>query len=88
MDLSVPIAHTMNHCKFKLYKTKVYLIHRHINIRIENSYTGVLEAASDSGSMVHAVVLTINSTFLILRIVFSTHKTGKRAQGYSQQNSG
>ena len=68
MDLSVPIAHNMIHCKFKLCKTKVCLTHRHINIRIENSYAGVLEAASDSGSTVHAVVLTISSTFLILRI--------------------
>ena len=88
MDLNVPITHTMIHCKLKLCKTKVYLSHRHIKIRIENSYVGVLEAASDSGSMVHAIVLTINSIFLILQIVFSPHKTGKRAKGFSRQNSG
>ena len=88
MDLNVPITHTMIHCKLKLYKTKVYLTHRHIKIRIENSYVGVLEGASDSGSMVHAIVLTINSIFLILQIVLSPHKTGKRAKGFSRQNSG
>ena len=88
MDLSVPITHTMIHCKLKLYKTKVYLTHRHIKIRIENSYAGVLEAASDSGSMVHPIVLTINPIFLIFRFVFCTHKTGKRAKGFSRQSCG
>ena len=70
MDLNVPITHTMIHCKLKLYKTKVYLTHRHIKIRIENSYVGVLEGASDSGSMVHAIVLTINSIFLFFASCF------------------
>ena len=88
MDSNVPIAHTMIHCKLKLYKTKVYLTLRQIKIRIENSYVGVLDGASGSGSMVHAIVLTINSVFLNLRIVFWTHKTGKRAKGFSRQNSG
>ena len=88
MDLSVPITHTMIHYKLKLCKTKVCLTHRYIKTRIENSYAVVLAAASDSGSMVHAIVLTINPIFLILRIVFCTHKTGKRAKGFSRQNSG
>ena len=88
MDLSEPITHTMIHCKLKLYKTKVYLTHRHIQIRIENSYTGVLEAVSDLGSMVHAIVLTINPIFLIFRFMFCTHKTGKRAKKFSRQSSG
>ena len=64
------------------------MTHRHIKITIENSYVGVLEAAPDSDSMLHAIVFTINSNVLILRIVFWTHKTGKRAKGFSRQNSG
>ena len=79
MDLSVPVTHTKIHCKLKSYKTKVYLTYRTIKVRIKNSYVGVLEAASDSGSMVHAIVLTISSVFLIFRIVFCTHKTGKKS---------
>ena len=85
MDLNVPITHTMIHCKLKLYKTKIYLTNRHVEKRIENSYAGVLEGASDSGSMVHAIVLTINSIFFILFIMFCNHKTGKRAKGFSRQ---
>ena len=84
MDLSVPVTHTKIHCKLKSYKTKVYLTYRTIKVRIKNSYVGVLEAASDSGSMVHAIFLTINSVFLIFRIVFCTHKIGKRAKGNSR----
>ena len=72
MNLSVPVTHTRIHCKLRLYKT-----HRPIKIRIENSYAWVLEAASDSGSMVHVLFLTINSIFLIFRIVLCTHKPGK-----------
>ena len=83
MDLSVPVTHTKIHCKLKSYKTKVYLTYRTIKVRIKNSYVGVLEAASDSGSMVHVIFLTINSVFLIFLIVFSTHKIGKQAKGDS-----
>ena len=82
MDLSVPVTHTKIHCKLKSYKTKVYLTYGPINVRIENSYVGVLEPASDSGSMVQAIILTINSAFLIFRIVFCTHKIEKRAKGF------
>ena len=81
MDLSIPVTHTKIHCKFKSYKTKVYLTYRPIKIRIE---VGALEAASDSGSMVHAIFVTINSVFLNFHIVFCTHKIGKRAKGFSQ----
>ena len=82
MYVSVPVTHTKIHCKLISGKTKVYLTYRTIKVRIEYSYAGVLEAASDSGSMVHAVFLTINSVFLIFRIVFCTHKIGKRAKGF------
>ena len=82
MDLSVPVTHTKIHCKLKSYKTKVYLTYRPIKVRIENSYVGVLEAASDSSSMAHAIFLTISSVFLIFRIVFCTLKIGKRAKGF------
>ena len=88
IDLNVPITHTTIHCKLKLCKTKVYLTHRHIKMRTENSCVGVLEAASGSSSMVHAIVLTINSIFLILHIVFCSRKTGKRAKRFTRQNSG
>ena len=83
MDLNIPISHTIIHCKLKLYKTKVYLTHRHIKIRIENSYVGVLEAAFDSGSMVHAIVLTINSIFFNSshRVLYSSD--WKKSQGIS-----
>ena len=53
-----------------------------MKVRIEYSYVGVLEAASDSGSMAHAIFLTINSVFVIFSIVFCTHKIGKRAKGF------
>ena len=82
MDLSVPVTHTKIHCKLKSHKIKVYLTYRPIKIRIENSYVGVLEAASDSSSMAHAIFLTISSVFLIFRIVFCTLKIGKRAKGF------
>ena len=72
MDLSVPVTHIRIHCKLKSYKTKVYLTYRPMKVRIEYSYAGVLEAASDSGSMAHAIFLTINLVFLIFRIVFCT----------------
>ena len=88
MDLSVPVSHTKIHCKLKSYKTKVYLTYRPIKVRIENCYVGVQEAASDSCSMADAKFLTVNFFFLIFRIVFCTHKTGKRAKGFSRQNSG
>ena len=82
MDLSVPVTHTKIHCKLKSYKTKVYLTCGPINVRIENSYVGVLEPASDTGSMVQAIILTINSVFLIFLIVFCTHKIEKKAKGF------
>ena len=82
MDLSVPVTHTKIHCKLKSYKTKVYLTYRPIKVRIENTYVGALEAASDSASMVRATFLTINSVFLIFRIVFCTHKIEKRTKGF------
>ena len=75
-------------CNFKLYKTKDYLTHRLVKIRIENSYVGILEAASDSGSLIHAIFLTVNSVSLIFCIVFCTHKIVKRAKGFPWQNSG
>ena len=53
-----------------------------MKVRIEYSYVGVLKAASDSGSMAHAIFLTINSVFLIFRIVFCTHKIGKITKGF------
>ena len=65
MDLNVPVTHTKIHCKLNSCKTKVYLTPRPIRIRIENSYFGVLEAGSNSGSMVHAIFLTINSVFFL-----------------------
>ena len=88
MNLNVPVTLTKIHCKLKSYKTKVYLTYRPIKVRIENSYVDVLEAASDSGSMIHAIFLIINSVFLIFRLVFCTHKIGKGAQRFPRQNSG
>ena len=79
MDLNIPVIHTKIHCKFKSYKTKAYLTYRPIKVGIE---VGSLEAASDSGSMVNAIFLAINSVFLIFRIVFCTHKIGKRAKEF------
>ena len=61
MELGVPVTHTAIHCKVKTYKTKVYLTYRLIQGRIENSYIGVQEVASDSGSM--ATFLTVNFFF-------------------------
>ena len=88
MELGVPVTHTAIHCKLKTYKTKVYLTYRLIKVRIENSYIGVQEAVSNSGSMADATFLTVNFFFLIFRIVFCTDKTGKRAKVFSRQNSG
>ena len=82
MDFKVPVTHTTIHCKLKLCKTKVYLTHRPNKIRIGNPYAEVLEAASDSGFMVHAIFLTINSVCLIFRIVFCTHKIEKRTRDF------
>ena len=80
MDLSIPVTHTKIHCKFKSYKTKVYLTYRPIKKRIE---VGALEAASDSGSMVHAIFLTINSVFsnFPYRVLYS--QDWKKSQGIS-----
>ena len=82
MELGVPVTHTAIHCKLKTYKTKVYLTYRPIKVRIENSYTGVQETASDSVSMADATFLIVNFIFLIFCIVFCTHKTRKRAKGF------
>ena len=79
MDLSIPVTHTKIQCKFRSYKTKVYLTYRPIKVRIE---VGALETASNSASMLHAIFLTINSVFLIFHIVFCTHKIGKRAKEF------
>ena len=88
MDFKGPVTHTTIHCKLKLCKTKVYLTHRPNKIRIGNPYAEVLEAASDSGFMVHAIFLTINSVCLIFRIVFCTHKIEKRTKRFPWQNPG
>ena len=86
MDLKVLITHRMIHCKLKLYKTKVYLNHSPIQIKIENSCALVPEAESDLDSLVHTIFRTVHLIFLIFCITFYTHKRGKTARELSRQN--